>query len=249
MDWKTLISTAVGILLGAFAREIGIFLQTSREEKCILNGVLFHQLNIWWELWRSDLRFMFSLFKEEFVEELRRRGESPGQIAEQFEHFKPQILNLLREANPASPQKLFDDYREAVKGLADVAPVLAHRINLTFVENFDEKIKDLIERSRQLDEAAGSPEGGEIVDRLFTNLTDDATRELIVRLERDLLHVAWLAGWRVWLDARRQIKDVPGYMRENVHEIVRQMLAHLENLLAEHHAGFGSQRPPDGGTA
>jgi hypothetical protein len=74
------IPTAAGVLLGAYATQIGVFMKNSREDKCVLKRVLFHQLNLWLELWRSDFGLLISLFIEELGAALRRLGAAPEQI-------------------------------------------------------------------------------------------------------------------------------------------------------------------------
>lgn len=242
MNWQILISiipVAVGVFLGAFAREIGVFLQINREDKRILKRVLFHQLNLWSELWRSDFSFVLSLFSEEFGAALLRQGATPEQTTGLFDSVKPQIIALLSEAKVASPQKLFEQYRQVVKQLAEVEPITAYQINFRFSGELKEKISEMVNRAVEMEDATDKPPTDKIIiDRLFAHLVETSNRELIARLEGDLLRVAKLIGWRTRRNAERDIKDMSSYIRLDVQQIVEQMIAQLMHLMAE-----GQQTP------
>lgn len=248
MNWQfliTIIPVAVGVLLGAFVKEIGVFMQVSREDKRFLKRVLFHQLNLWWELWRSDYGYMLSVFDEELSAALQRLGAPPEQTIGLVDSVRPQVITLFTEAKMTSPQEIFDQYQEAVKQLAEVDPVTAHEINFRFSGGLREKIDELVERMREMEAAAGKPPTDKAFsDRLFTRLYDVSNRELIARLEDDLLFIARCLGWRTRRDIRRQIKEMPGHVRKNVQQIVEQMFAQIASLLSEGQQSPGQSAPP-----
>jgi hypothetical protein len=252
MDWQFLISiipVAAGVLLGAFAKEIGVFMQVGREDKRLLKRVLFHQLNLWWELWRSDYGYTLSLVDEEFSAALRRLGASPEQTTGLFHSAKPQIITLFTEAKMTSPQEIFEQYQEAVKELAEVDPVTAYQINFRFSGGLREKLDELVERAREMEDAADKPPTDKIIiDRLFTRLHEASNRELIARLEDDMLHVARRVGWRTRRDIRRTIKEMPGRVRKDVQELVEQMLAQIASLMAEVRSPSEQSQPPSENT-
>lgn len=248
MDWQFLIPiipVAVGIFLGAFAKEIGVFIQVGREDNRLLKRVLFHQLNLWWELWRSDYGYTLSLFDEEFSAALRRLGASPEQTTGLFDSAKPQAITLFNEAKLTSPQEIFEQYQEAIKELAGVDPVTAYQINFRFSGGLREKLDELVERAREMEDAADKPPTDKIIiDRLFTRLHESSNRELIARIEDDMLHVARRVGWRTRRDIRREVKEMPSRVRKDVQELVEQMLAQITRLMAEVQPPSGQSPPP-----
>lgn len=237
MDWQFLIPmipVAVGVFLGAFAKEIGVFMQVSRDDKRLLKRVLFHQLNLWWELWRSDYGHTLSVFDEELSAALQRLGAPPEQTTGLVDSVKPQVITLFTEAKMTSPQEIFDQYQEAVKQLAEVDPVTAYEINFRFSGGWREKMDELVERMQEMEGAASKPPTDKtVIDRLFTRLYETSNRELIVRLEDDLLFVAQRVGWRTRRNIRQKIKDMPGRVRKDVRQIVEQMFAQITSLLSE----------------
>lgn len=248
MNWQfliTIIPVAAGVLLGAFAKEIGVFMQVSRDDKRLLKRVLFHQLNLWWELWRSDYGYMLSVFDEELSAALRRLGAPTEQTTGIVDSVRPQVITLFTEAKMTSPQEIFDQYQEAVKQLAEADPVTAYEINFRFSGDSREKMNELLERMREMEAAAGKPPSDKmVIDHLFARLHEVSNREMIARLEDDLLLIARRLGWRTRREVRRQIKEAPGHIRKNVQQIVDQIFTQITHLHSEGRLPPGQSAPP-----
>lgn len=246
MDWEVLIpivSAALGVLLGAFARELGVVVQIGREDKRVLKRVLFRQLDLWGELWRADFGLLVTLFNEEMAEALRRRGANPEQARAALEGVRPQLVTMFAETKPLDLKKLFDDYQETVKDLAGVAPVTAFRINRRFRGDFRETFNKLIGRAQEVEAAAGkAPLDQAFVERWVTDLSETSLREMIRRLEEDQLEIARLVGWGTGRDVRRRVKRMQADTREDVREAVEKLLGGLVRLQAE--GGLPAQAPP-----
>lgn len=250
MNWQVLIpiiSAALGVLLGAFAREIGVVLQIGREDKRVLKRVLFHQLELWWELNRSDFGLLFSLLNEEIGEALGRRGATPEQTRALFEGMKSQFVTIFAGSKLFDFEKLFDDYQTTVKDLAGVAPVTAYRINRRFRGDFRETINELIGRAQEMEDAVGkAPLDQAFIDRWVTDLAETSLREMISRLEEDLLNVARLVGWGTGREVRKRVKRIKSDIRDDVRDAAERILEGLVRLQAEGRLPEEPPSPPSG---
>jgi len=144
-----------------------------------------------------------------------------------------------------SPQEIFDQYQESVKQLAEADPVAAYEINFRFSGALRDKIDELVERMREMEGASDKPPTDKtVIDRLFTRLYETSNRELIARLEDDLLFIARRVGWRTRRAIRQKIKEMPGRVRKDVQQIVEQMLAQIASLLSEGQPSSGQSPQP-----
>lgn len=228
------IAALAGALIGIVGREFGVIVQNYREDKRVLKMVLFNQLDLWVEMWRTNFSFIVSSFTEEFEVALLKRGANPDQVKGLFDNLNPQLITLLGTVKIVDLQKLFDRFTEAINKLAEVDPIVAFEMNMRNTEELKEKFSELLRQAEEIDHADEKPiEDKMVLDRLVSDLHDTSNRELISSLEKDILLVSRKIGPLTWFKAWRMTKSMEGRMRESTKKSAERLIDSMVLIFSE----------------
>lgn len=227
-----LMSTAVGLVLGAVLTGAGFLVKTHFERKAKLNEALFSLL----ELYRLvafatgiDVRRIIHVTYDELEKQL------PGQGREASANvYRSQILNMMAEIL-SSQWENFDktigqSFSATCAGVAAADPLLAARINgaqflkgcLPAIERYNDNVREMV--------AAESD--ASIIDaneRMHALVQANTNKKYMERLQECILMLAWRCGigtfvrcrFSIWQHRRRPIQgQYEQLMREWVRDII-----------------------------
>ncbi len=217
-----------GIVLGFLMGQLADYLRSNREDKRILNQVLFNQLDLWVEMKRADVETLVPMLVQEFQQALLKRGAQQDQVKAMFDVSLTPLILLLKQIKLAAPEKIKDRYQESVNQLAKVDPLLAYQLSGRPQTDLDETVDTFIEKAAALEgEKAKMPSTMNAV-AYFSNFAKSyGQRRMLANMEDDIVDVARKISYLYAFRTRRRIRMLTVRLAEEAEKYVDQFLDSL----------------------
>jgi hypothetical protein len=194
-SWDTYVGSLVALGLGWFLHEMSDRFKGRREDRCAVGKALAEFLDVRHGIHAIPL----------YVQEIRKKYS-----------ISPQDAAILRQALEIflpGVEQLQKRYNDAVDGVSGRLPLLA----------FDLRSKDVFTPTFTQLRLTVLQQNPEHADLWFT-FEDQALRIALPRLDKLVLRLARLHGWRTWWHVRARLKE-PFVLPKEFEELISQMQA------------------------
>jgi hypothetical protein len=194
-SWDTYIGSLVAVGLGWLLHEISDRLKIRREDRRAVGRALSEFLDV-----RHGIRAI-PLYVEEIRKKYSISPQDAAMLRQVLEIFLPGVEQLQKR------------YNDAIDGVSGRLPLLA----------FDLRSKDFLSptlRQLRLTVLQQNPEQAD----LWFKFEDEALRIALPRLDRLVLSLARLHGWRTWWQVRSTLKE-PFVLPKEFEELISRMQA------------------------
>lgn len=203
------VTALIGAAIGGLVAELRQWLQISRDNRRVLNRVLFVQLDVWDTIRRADPDTAMN----DLPRILAKVFSVPEPEVRQVFQGHPATLQFIRQIlATATPTGVDNQYREAVDRLADVQPLLAYRISTR--PGLDALLTSWRAKAEEYLSTISEPEDNrKFLDTFQPALESESRAIRLKRLEDDIADVAGAIGWRrerqvrLLLNRAKQTKD------------------------------------------
>lgn len=228
------IAALAGAVVGAMSAEVRSFLELRRENRKVLNKVLFNLLDL-----RHALRVTDPAVVLEFITE--GMADHFGAAAAEAEissalTASPGLTHILASTTGAwTPADLAKQYDAAVESLSAVDPLLAFQLSgrpgLLQKREEMNKLMDLLTPEQAPEGAAELRSVHQAVKDTVHSILHRSALEL---LEEDILDVAARLGWVIRWRARRILTRTEDGLREERAAHFAELFGQIEAVLKEH---------------
>lgn len=206
------------------------YLRTNNENRRIINRAVFDLLEVWWLMRLVDGR-RFDRFCTLYLSRLRNRMGSTDLTREQEGDLRKMMQNawalLVLRVHGASKIRFQESYRESVRQLASIDPVLAFRLNGN--ETIHDRLQVVDEYLRSVDVGNIDPAlSGQFLEEFFAQVRGLAFDDAISELERDIQRTALHAGLIAWA---RCIFKLRNSGKQESQRLIREVDRFLERIL------------------
>lgn len=225
-----LVSGLLGTLVGAVMTGLGSLFRTYRDDKRVLKRVLYNQLDLWKELRQADVGYYLPVVLKHIEVALMRRGIDPELIMRLIGGSESQMRLMMRAAGVGNPAKVAKRYEESVSRLAEIDPILAHRISSMPTEDL-QHMESVVTQAKALANPADSTvEGEALAEHLIVEYSDEMLRRDIKLLEKDILTVARRVHIWTRFSVSRLLKEFEHRIEEQAAERIDKELDNMIRL-------------------
>lgn len=201
-----LISGLGGTVVGALLAELGIAFRVYREDKRKLKRLLYNQLDLWFELKRTDFNSLLPVVFKQIGRALEARGVPAEEVKIFTEGTPPELFLLFRSVSLGDPSKVIKRYEESVRELAEIDPILAHTLSSP-PEDLQKYFDDFFGKVKEMSGGELPPGSeGETVDRLVSWSKDEALQRKLKGIKKDILAVSRRIHIWTWFRAKREFE-------------------------------------------
>lgn len=227
------VGTLAGVALGAFVAELRVVLQDWRDRRRILRSLLFHLLELRFEVKRRDPVLLANTLREVLPSDVTSDRKEAGLEAGSGEQFEA-IAGLIRGLLPK--RAIAPDYASAVVALAPSDPILAYALAGKEGQlDFEQQLVRYFEAALKIP--------GLVNDSGDTAMAAVVQREVLAHsyvtalesLAEDSLLVAWRISIGTWTRTRHVLK------RQDNLAISEQDAAELKQLVGQIATAVGKQ--------
>lgn len=234
-----ILSGVGGTVVGVFATQLGTLLQNYREDKRMLNRLLYQQLKIWAELKATDLGTIVPQFIEKLRGKLILRGAPEEDVNRLVDTDMGQLVNLFAGIEVSNIGELTLKYNEALIAISDIDPILAYDItgNPEY-EELQNQIDMYMSNLKQADDIVINDNAQRFINEITIFYKDKSRRNIINWMEKDMIHVSGKIHYWTKLRLKRLIKQIEKSTEEKMDKLVEEYVDLLTQL--------GNKRPEKG---
>lgn len=226
LTYKTLLLPVIVALLAFTLAQLGISFRSWLDNRKILKTVLFHLLETYYCIDRSD--------PDRYLGKIIRKvvGMIPGQVLDESalnlanRAYGPIIKSMLSQYMAPDVQEISKEYQKSILALAAIAPFTAYYLSRR--NNIEEVFKSFSSSAEQL----GWPSSGDhaieqSMQIAFEALKPKIFEDSLIELEADILRVARKIGPYTWLQAGQTVKHIKRRVGKNMEKDLEQFLKDL----------------------
>ena len=145
------VSTLIGVILGWLLNELRDHFRVRRDNRRIVNSVLFNLLEIRFFLSRTEL----DKFTKKVIDYLKQKF--PNEIPKDIQSIINQIFNIflqtiIAEKHSVAIKSIESKYNDSIKELSKIYPILAYKVGgklslynyLEYLKDYTEKVNEIL---------------------------------------------------------------------------------------------------------